>query len=107
MIRREHINGHTARILADNRATDNFISRQWMQEKPLESSPMKESVKFELADGKTSQKMNQAIQARVCIEAFKLIRQLPEIKLGKYDAMLGLGWLEPNNLAINWNNRKM
>lgn len=47
------------------------------------------------------------MQAKVCIEEFYNIKQLREIMLRKYDAVLGLGWLEQNNPTINWKNKKM
>lgn len=104
---RGKISGYSAKILVDSGATDMFISRKWMQDKDLNIVELTNTIKIELADGKTTESITRKVEACVQIGDFESLEKLHEVTLGRHDAILGVRWLEKHNPIINWREKMM
>jgi RNase H-like domain found in reverse transcriptase/Reverse transcriptase (RNA-dependent DNA polymerase)/Integrase zinc binding domain/Chromo (CHRromatin Organisation MOdifier) domain/Aspartyl protease len=103
------LEGRNIRVMIDSGATGNFISKKWLQNQGLKVKTKKDSYALTLADG-TPLRQGR-IDQEVGPVTLGIMDHEESITLDvadiKYDAILGIPWLETHNPVVNWKTRNM
>jgi hypothetical protein len=102
------IQGRPATILIDSGCTGNLLSTAFVSMHPVLSKTKTQVPQglALLADGSTIQLESRTRQVELCLDHHREFLDFDVARL-RYDAILGMSWLERNNPVINWRDRTM
>ena len=101
------VNGHRATMLIDCGSTHDFISERFARKQKMKTKIVEEVLKVALADGSTSSRPLETIDARLAVGGYGDDRRLTVFPLDRYDVILGKPWLTRNNPAINYRTNEV
>jgi hypothetical protein len=100
------INGHDALTLVDCGASENFLDDRFARRASVPRTDHGgEGQLVKLGDGTYCRASQAADGVSIAINGFACYDGFQVMKLGNYDAILGMPWLTANNPVIDWRKR--
>ncbi len=99
------LNSRPAQFLVDSGANTNYVSTEFIQRNNLQTTTVMTNVT--LADGSQQKSRGNLEQACITIGTYTDHFDFTALPLPKYDAILGLAWLQTLNPTIDWNTQSI
>lgn len=107
LIFKASIGGIKSRLLIDNGSEAELIDESFMRTNKIPTFKLEKPIKLALANGEVVQQLNKACLVDVVISDHVEQVVCYLAKLDAYTVILGDGWLQTHNPAIDWKQRKM
>jgi hypothetical protein len=97
-----HINGQEACVLLDSGASVNFLDDRFARKAGVKVSEDKQWSSVRLGDGSMRQAAGSAINVPTIYPYLTEHLDYVVMRLGRYDAVIGMSWLRSRQPRINW-----
>ena len=107
LIFKASIAGIKTRLLIDNGSEAKLIDKAFVREQGISTFKLKKKIKLTLGNGEVVQKLDSACLVDIHIGDHHEQTLCYVASLDVYSVVLGDGWLQTHNPAINWKDRAM
>jgi len=100
---------HSVKALLDSGATGNFIDRDFVQTKGINTRSISRPIPVYNVDGSSNEvgQISEVVDVVLCYKTHSKRTLLAVSSLGRQSMILGYTWLKDHNPEVNWQTREV